>query len=350
MYPAIAIADAVRARRPDAIIQFAGSREKLEFTAVPKAGYPIHPITVQGLQRKLTKDNLVLPFKVAKGLHDSLSLVREFNPDVVVGTGGYVALPVLLAARYLVKPVLIQEQNAFMGLTNRVASKFAASIHLAFEEATPKRRRNRVRMSGNPVRKGLAQAEQADGKAFYNLEKARNILFVFGGSMGSQALNAAVSKQLKSLLDIEGLGIIWQTGSRYFERYSSSVASHPRLNLVKYIDRMDLAYAAADIALCRSGASTCSELMMTGTPSILVPSPNVTEDHQTKNARSMEKQGASILVPESEIEQGMAERVKALLASEATLSKMSACALKLARPEAADDIALDVLHLAGAMA
>ena len=152
MYPAIAIADAIRKTRPDSVIAFAGSPDKIEFRVVPAAGYPIHPITVQGLQRKLTAQNLLMPFLVAKGLKESSELIQEFDPDVVVGTGGFVAMPVLLAARYLLRPTVIQEQNAFMGLTNRVASRFARSIHIAFEEARPKRTSAQVYLSGNPVR------------------------------------------------------------------------------------------------------------------------------------------------------------------------------------------------------
>jgi len=346
VYPAISIADAIMKKRADAVVSFAGSPDKIEWKAVPGAGYPIHPITVQGLQRKLTAQNLVMPFKVIKGLRESVSLIQQFDADVVVGTGGYVALPVLLAARYLVRPILIQEQNAFMGLTNRVASKFASSIHLAFDEATPSKSKARVSLSGNPVRSNLADADPDEGRAFYEMEGVDHVLFVFGGSMGSQALNEAMAEALNKLLSIDGLGIIWQTGTRYFERFQQAIPTHRRLKMLKYIDRMDLAYAATDLALCRSGASTCSELMITGTPSILVPSPNVAEDHQTKNARSMEKQDASQVLPESALRADLVQRVKSLLDDPKRIERMSRAASRLARPNAADEIAEDTLNLA----
>ena len=345
-YPAIAIADAIRQLNPNAVLQFAGSPDKIEFRIVPEAGYPIHPITVQGLERKLTAKNLAMPLKVAQGLRESTALIREFDADVVVGTGGFVALPVLLAARYLVRPVVIQEQNAFMGLTNRVASLFADSIHLAFEEAKPKGKRATIHMSGNPVRSELANADKAAGLAHFNLAQTNKVLLIFGGSGGSLALNEAVSKEIGRLLNEEGLGIIWQTGDRYFERYNAVVQKHPRLNLLKYIDRMDLALACADLAVCRSGASTCAELMLTGTPSIMVPSPNVAEDHQTKNAESIAKNGACEVLKESLLSSELFSRTQSMLGDPSRLATMHSKALTLARPKAAKMIAQDVLNIA----
>jgi UDP-N-acetylglucosamine--N-acetylmuramyl-(pentapeptide) pyrophosphoryl-undecaprenol N-acetylglucosamine transferase len=345
-YPAIAIADAIRQKRPNAAISFAGSRDKIEWRIVPLAGYPISPITVQGLQRKITAQNLLMPFRVAKGLRESIQLIQQFDADVVVGTGGFVALPILLAARYLVRPIVIQEQNAFMGLTNRLASRFADSIHLAFEEARPKRVKGSVHMNGNPVRADLGNASKSEGRTFFDLDRADKIILVFGGSLGSLALNEAMATLVSGLLAISGLGVIWQTGDRYFDRYSESVQKHPRLKMHKYIDRMDLAQAAADLAVCRSGASTCAELMLTGTPSIMVPSPNVAEDHQTKNARSIEKQGACEVLPEDQLMAELLDRVKNLIETTGRLSAMSQKALQLARPHAADRIAEDVLMIA----
>ncbi len=346
VYPAIAIADAIRKTRPDSVIAFAGSPDKIEFRVVPAAGYPIHPITVQGLQRKLTAQNLLMPFRVAKGLKESSELIQEFDPDVVVGTGGFVAMPVLLAARYLLRPTVIQEQNAFMGLTNRVASRFARSIHIAFEEARPKRTRAQVYLSGNPVRSEMAGANKEEGRAYYQMERADKVLLVFGGSLGSLAMNEAMNTLVGSLLAIPGLGVIWQTGERYFDRYMESVAPHPRLKMLKYIDRMDLALAAADLAVCRSGASTCAEIMLTRKPSIMVPSPNVAEDHQTKNALSIERQGGCVLLPESEMKDGLVNAVSTLIASDSKLQAMAKSAGALAKPEAANEIAFDVVRIA----
>lgn len=346
VYPAIAIANAIMKRRPDTVISFAGSPDRIEWRLVPEAGYAIHPITVQGLQRKLSLRNLMLPLKVVRGIKESSDLIKQFDADVVVGTGGYVALPLLVAARYLVRPTLIQEQNAFMGLTNRIACRFADRVHLAFEEARPKGGRDNIRVTGNPVRSELTLPDRDEGRAHFGLSHTKQVLFVFGGSLGSQAINEAMAEQLTGLLAHDGLGIIWQTGAHYFDRYEQAIHSHPRIKLCKYIDRMDMAYAAADLTVCRSGALTCSELMLTGNPSILIPSPNVAEDHQTKNAKSLERGGAAILIAERDMRQDLLQRIRALLQSENRLNEMAVAARGMSRPDAAERIADDVLFLA----
>jgi len=352
VYPAIAIADAVRKQRPGAEIAFAGSRDRMEWQAVPRAGYPIHEVTVQGLERRLSARNLKLPFTLAKGLGQAWSLVRHFDADVVVGTGGYVALPVLLAARGQHVPVLIQEQNAHIGLTNRIASRFAARIHVAFEEALSQFPSSTATLSGNPVRPGLADGERSAALETFGLPAdVRQVLLVFGGSLGSLALNNAMEQAVNALLARPDLGIIWQTGPRYHERVVSGLGDASerngmRLSVRPYLDDMAAAYAAADLVLCRSGALTCSELLLTGTPSLLVPSPNVTEDHQTVNARSMIAAGAAEMMPEADLGPKLAERLMAMLDNKVGLARMGKAALAAARPSAADDIATDVVRLA----
>ncbi len=347
VYPAIAIADAVRALAPGTVIAFAGTREKMEWAAVPKAGYPIHPITVSALHRSLTPRNVLFPFKLARGLYDSYRLVKGFDADVVVGTGGFVTGPVLLTASLLGTPVVIQEQNAFAGLTNRLLARRASEIHVAFEEASGAFPGARTLVSGNPTREALRHATREEGRAFYDVPADARMLLVFGGSLGSQKLNEALLASIDALLEDEALHVVWQSGSRYFARMQEAAPRHPRLHLLEYIERMDLAYAAADLVLCRSGAITCSELMVTGTPAILVPSPNVAEDHQTHNARSMEKAGAARLLPEPELTARLVADVRALMADDTARRAMAAAALQLARPDAAHTIARRVLALAG---
>ena len=348
VYPAIAIADAVRKQRPGAEIAFAGSRDRMEWQAVPRAGYPIHEVTVQGLERRLSARNLKLPFTLAKGLGQAWSLVRHFDADVVVGTGGYVALPVLLAARGQHVPVLIQEQNAHIGLTNRIASRFAARIHVAFEEALSQFPSSTAVLSGNPVRPGLADGDRRAALESFGLPAdVRQVLLVFGGSLGSLALNNAMEGAVHDLLARPDLGIVWQTGPRYHERVVSALGDRSsRLQVRPYLDDMAAAYAAADLVLCRSGALTCSELLLTGTPSLLVPSPNVTEDHQTVNARSMIAAGAAEMMPEADLGPKLAERLVTMLDNKAGLARMGKEALAASRPSAADDIASDVVQLA----
>ena len=346
VYPAIAIADAITALEPDAAIIFAGTRTRMEWDAVPKAGYTIFPISVTALYRELSLRTVTFPFKLARGLVESWSLVDDFDADVAVGTGGFVAGPVLLTASVRGRPIVIQEQNAYAGLTNRMLGKRASRIHLAFPEAERYFPGERTVLTGNPVRKELAAARRGDGAEFYDVPADAKVLLVFGGSLGSASINAAVEKHLLELLDPEDRVLIWQTGKGYYDDIRSRVSDHPRLRLLKYLDRMDLAYAVTDLAVCRAGAITCSELMLTGTPALLVPSPNVAEDHQTKNARSMTNAQAAELLVEENLEDRLVARVNDLMMDDGKRSAMETNAKKMARPDAATDIARDVLELA----
>jgi UDP-N-acetylglucosamine--N-acetylmuramyl-(pentapeptide) pyrophosphoryl-undecaprenol N-acetylglucosamine transferase len=347
VYPAIAIADAIKDLEPGASIEFAGTRERMEWQAVPKAGYAIHPITVSGFQRSLSPRNLLFPLRLARGFLQSIMLVNSFKPDVVVGTGGYVSGPVLLAANLLRKPIVIQEQNAYAGMTNKVVGRVARSIHIAFPEAKEYFDATYCKLSGNPTRKELTEARRDEARTHLGIPDGARLLFVFGGSLGSGAINDAMEKALDDLLDREDLYIYWQSGERYYEDLSARVKSHDRLQLVKYVDRMDTAYAAADLALCRAGAITCSELLVTETPAVLVPSPNVAEDHQTKNAMSLRSGGAAELLPESELNDRLVSIVNELLDDRERLELMKQAARGLAKPDAAMNIARDVLSIAG---
>jgi UDP-N-acetylglucosamine--N-acetylmuramyl-(pentapeptide) pyrophosphoryl-undecaprenol N-acetylglucosamine transferase len=346
VYPAIAIADAVRAQEPGAVIAFAGTQDHVEWEVVPRAGYAIHPVTVSGFHRGQLARNLGFPAKLFKGLGQSWQLVSGFDPDVAVGTGGYVSGPVLLAASLRGRPIVLQEQNAFAGVTNRLLARRAARIHIAFLEAARSFPAERCVLSGNPTRRELREADRLEARRFFEVPLPAHLLFVFGGSLGSQALNEAMEQHLAALLADETIYVIWQTGARYYERLQARVPDHPHLRLLKYVDRMDLAYAAVDLALCRAGAITCSELMVTGTPALLVPSPNVAEDHQTKNAQSMETAGAAVLLPEQDLPHRFLEQTRALLQDAPRRHQMAEMARGLARPEAAEHVARDVLALA----
>ena len=264
VYPAIAIADAIRALVPEAALAFAGTQDHLEWDAMPKAGYAIHPITVSGFHRKQPWRNLSFPFKLIKGLAQSWQLIGDFDADVAVGTGGYVSGPVLMAASLRGRPVVVQEQNAYAGVTNRLLAKRAAQIHIAFSEAKQAFPPEKCRLSGNPTRAELRHADRAVARAAFEAPGEASLLLVLGGSLGSLALNTAMETHLASLLADDNVYVVWQTGRIYYERLRARVPQHPRLRLLQYIDRMDLAYAAADVALCRAGAITCSELMHSG--------------------------------------------------------------------------------------
>ena len=349
VYPAIAIADAITTLQPEARVVFAGTEDRLEARAVPAAGYALHPISAQGVQRALTAKNLMTPVRMLKGLMQSWRLVGGIRPDVAVGTGGYVAGPVLLAAWLRGRPLLIQEQNAYAGVTNRLLSHLAERIHLAFPEAKEWVPEDRAVVSGNPTRRSLREADPGEARAALGLPPDVPVLLVMGGSLGSAALNEVVETNLDALLSRQPSGdvhVVWQAGTRYHEAIEARVEDHPQLRLVEYIDRMDHVYAAADLVVCRAGALTCSELMVTGTPAVLVPSPNVVADHQTKNARSMERAGAARFLPEDDLQAHFVEVVYDLLDDPSARTEMAAAGTAEARPGAAETIARDVLALA----
>ncbi|PSQ86910.1 MAG: undecaprenyldiphospho-muramoylpentapeptide beta-N-acetylglucosaminyltransferase [Bacteroidetes bacterium QS_3_64_15] len=349
VYPAIAIADAVQRLRPTAQIVFAGTQDRLEARAVPEAGYALHPITAQGLQRQATASNLLMPIRMAQGFLQSWRLVGAIEPDVAVGTGGYVAAPVLLAAWLRGRPLLVQEQNAYAGLTNRALSRLASRIHLAFPEAQDWVPAQRAVVSGNPTRRALRETDpksRRDTRATFDLPADARVVLVMGGSLGSAAINDAVEHNLEALLRADDVHVVWQTGERYHDAIVNEVDETPRLRIVEYIDQMGAAYAAADLVVCRAGALTCSELMVKGTPAVLVPSPNVTADHQMKNARSLEQAGAAVLLPEPELDERLDAVVPDLLGDPERLNQMADAAWERARPDAAETIARDVLTLA----
>ncbi len=353
VYPAIAIADAVRAERADASIAFAGTRDRMEWTAVPKAGYEIHPIAAAGIRRGFSAEavarNLRLPFTLTRGLADALTLVGGFDPDVVVGTGGYVTGPVGLAAYLRRRPLAILELDAHGGVANRALARFARVVFVAFEAAKAAFPARKVEVAGNPVRAELATANRAEALAHFGIPAEPNprVLLVMGGSLGAGPLNTMTREGLGALLADPNHYVVWQTGARFFDAVKAEVPEHPRLRLLPYLDRMDLAYAAADLAVCRSGAITCAELAVTHTPAVLVPSPNVVADHQTKNARALADAGAALLLPESESDGAVERVVLPLLADTPRRLNMEEAARRIARPDASRTIATRVLRLAG---
>ena len=345
VYPAIAIADALVKKVPDAAIAFAGTRQKIEWRAVPKAGYPIHPITIQGFHRGNMSRNVTFPFKLIAGLTQSWSLVGAFDPDVVVGTGGYVSGPVLYAAHKRKRPVVIQEQNALPGITNKLLGKFAHTVHIAFEDAKNHFGSARCILSGNPTRNALQHPDIEAARDHFSIPESASTVFMFGGSLGSAALNRAMESMIQSLLENEQRYVIWQTGAIYYDALSKRIPEHPRLRLLKYIERMDYAYAIANLVLARAGAITCSELTVTGKPSVLVPSPNVAEDHQTKNAQSLEREGAAICLAEKEMNASLYQTLVDTLQDTHRLQRMREAARRLARPDAADAIAQSIVDM-----
>jgi len=344
VYPAIAIADALKAQGSDMDIQFVGTKNHMEWTSVPKAGYEISPIWISGLQRRLTPKNVLFPIKLLTALVQSYWLLRSFRPSIVISCGGYVAGPVGWVAAKLGIPIMIQEQNSYPGVTNRMLARYARRIFTAFPDAQDYFPEDRVRMVGNPTRNKLRQANAQTAREYFRFTEDRPVLLVLGGSLGAKSINQAMRHSLDTLHDIVGLQIIWQCGKRYIDDLEKDidVEDYPRLRLHAYLDDMPAAYAAADLAVSRAGASSCSELMITGTPSVLVPSPHVAGDHQTMNARSMQEQGASEILEDDSLQDTLSELVTRLLADHEQLRRMNDAALAMAKPMAAQDIAEEI--------
>lgn len=348
VYPAISIADAVCEVSPQSDVLFVGTRDRMEWQAVPDAGYTIKSVWISGFHRRLTAQNLLFPLKLIISLIQSRSILKRFMPDVVVSCGGFAAGPIGWVAAKMSIPIVIQEQNSFPGVTNRLLSKHADQIFTAFEAAAEFLPKEKIRLTGTPVRSGMDVEHKTEALNHFNFSKDKPVLLILGGSGGALALNNAMEHALNTLHNEMDIQIIWQCGDKYYEGVSSEIdeADYPNLKLLGYIDNMPAAYGAADLVLTRAGAGTCSELMMIGKPSILVPSPNVAGDHQTKNAKSMAQNGASVLIDESELKETIAEEIKRIILDETILNQMSKAALSLAKPNAANEIAETLFEIA----
>lgn len=348
VYPAIAIADALRKEHSDCKILFVGTKDHMEWNAVPKAGYEIANVWISGFHRRFTLKNLMFPVKLMTALVQSLNILRSFKPQVVVSCGGYVAGPVGWVAGRKGIPVVIQEQNGFPGVTNRLLAKFAEKIFTAFKEADVFFPKGKTVITGNPTRGTLNKVEKEVGLQAFGFESSKRVLLVMGGSGGAKTINEAIRQNLEILHDHAGLQIIWQCGARYYNQLVTEIDTerYKNLRLMAFIDNMPEAYAAADLVISRAGASSCSEFMLTGKPSVLIPSPNVAGDHQTQNAKAMANAGASELLPDANAVADLPEVVTRLISDTTKLEKMAVSARALAKPEAARYIAGEILNIA----
>lgn len=347
IFPAIAIANAIKKIDTSAALLFIGAAGRMEMEKVPKAGYQIKGLPIAGLQRSLSVQNLFLPFKVINSLMKAYSLIRSYSPDVVVGVGGYASGPVLFAASLMGIPTLIQEQNSFAGITNKILGKRAKRICVAYEGMEHFFSSEKVVLTGNPVRKDILHLEgkRVEGLQFFGLQPHRKTILVIGGSLGARTINESIHSRLEDLVKAD-LQIIWQTGKRYYETNLSAAKQSTELIKVKeFIDRMDLAYAAADVVISRAGALSIAELCICKKPSVLVPSPNVAEDHQTKNAVALVAKEAALMVKDSNAMEQLIPVVLELINNEPLQQKLAENIARLAKPNADDDIAKMVIGL-----
>ena len=344
IYPAIAIANELKNKFPNAEFLFVGAKDKMEMQKVPQAGYEIKGLWIAGLQRKLTLKNALFPFKLLSSLWKSWTILRKFKPDVVIGTGGFASGAVLKVTNFLKIPTVVQEQNSYPGITNKLLAKKASSICVAYENLERFFPKDKIKLTGNPVRQDLIDVEskRLEAIAHYNLDDSKKTVLILGGSLGARRINQLISKELDFFLE-NNIQVIWQCGKLYHEQYQSQ--STANVQVVSFIDRMDLVYAAADFVISRSGASSVSELCIIGKPTIFIPSPNVAEDHQTKNAKAICDKNGAILIRESELDTSFERIFEDLISNEEKQKTLSQNIKKLAKPNATKDIVEEIVKL-----
>lgn len=350
IFPAIAIANALKSISTNCEILFVGAEGRMEMEKVPAAGYKIVGLNISGIKRGSILKNFALPFKVLSSVRKAMKLITDFKPDAVVGVGGYASGPLLYAAKLKGIPYLIQEQNSYAGITNKLLGKGAAKICVAFDGMEAFFPAEKILKTGNPVRKNIVEIEGKHhaGAELLKLDPLKKTILVTGGSLGAGTLNKSIEKHLPEII-AQDVQVIWQTGKFYYngiiERLGA--AYHPNICILEFLNKMDLAYAAADVIISRAGAGTIAELCLIQKPVILVPSPNVAEDHQTKNALALVKKDAAILVNDRSAEDTLVAEALKLLKDGTRCEILSENIGKMALPEADTIIAEEVLKLTG---
>jgi UDP-N-acetylglucosamine--N-acetylmuramyl-(pentapeptide) pyrophosphoryl-undecaprenol N-acetylglucosamine transferase len=348
IYPAVSIANTLKQRLPNVEILFVGAIGRMEMEKVPAAGYEIVGLPIAGLQRKLSLKNLALPFKFLKSINAAKKIIKDFAPDVVVGVGGYASAPTLKAAGRLKIPTLIQEQNSYAGLTNKMLAKRAKKICVAYNGMERFFPAEKIVHTGNPVRQDLLNVQSLRDEAFhfFNLDKSKKTLLVVGGSLGARTLNTVICKEINRINN-NNIQLIWQTGKNYFKDAQSQIdyASVNNTKVYEFIYRMDLAFAAADVIVSRAGAGTISELCIVAKPCVLVPSPNVSEDHQAKNAMALVNENAAVKISDEDAQNDLIDTVLQIFQDEKRMEELGNNIAKLALPNAAEQIVDEILKL-----
>jgi len=347
LFPAIAVAEQIRDVSPDADILFVGTKDKIEGRVVPKLGFKFKSIWIEGFSRKITVDNLLFPLKLFVSLIQSLIINISFRPNVAIGSGGYVAGPVIWAASVMGAKVILLEQNSYPGVTTRLLERFADEVHLSFVTSKKYLRREKIHhLTGNPVRKNLGRMEKTKALEKFELSGEKKTLLVIGGSLGAKSINEVMSESLE-MLEENDIQVIWQTGKNYYEQFKNM--SSDKVKVYDFIEDMNSAYSACDLLLARAGATTIAELLNLGIPAILVPSPNVAENHQYYNAKSLSNNEAAILIEDKSLKNELVQKVLEILNSEKKRSELRNKALQLAKPDAAQIIAQSAIKFAEAI-
>ncbi|MCD8412307.1 undecaprenyldiphospho-muramoylpentapeptide beta-N-acetylglucosaminyltransferase [Tenacibaculum finnmarkense] len=337
IYPAIAIANEIKERYPSAKILFVGASDKMEMQKVPEAGYEIKGLWISGIQRKITFKNLLFPVKLVHSLWKAQVIIKKFKPDIAIGTGGFASGPTLMVAGKKNIPTLVQEQNSYPGITNKLLSKKAHKICVAYDGLERFFSKDKIIKTGNPVRQDLLNITEktSEGKTFFKLDKTKKTILILGGSLGARKINELIEANL-DFFKAQNVQLIWQCGKLYIDDYKR-YNNLENVQVHTFLNKMDLAYAAADFIISRAGASSVSELCIVGKPTVFIPSPNVAEDHQTKNAKAIVDKNGAILVVEKELTE-FSKVLEILLKDTKKQADLSENMKKLALPKATKDI------------
>ncbi|MBL3656560.1 undecaprenyldiphospho-muramoylpentapeptide beta-N-acetylglucosaminyltransferase [Fulvivirga sediminis] len=348
IYPAIAVANEIKHRYADAEILFVGAEGKMEMTKVPEAGYEIKGLWISGLQRRLTIDNLLFPVKLISSYMKAQKLVKQFKPDAVIGFGGYASGPTMLAATAKGIPAMVQEQNSHAGITNKRLGDKAKKVCVAYDKMEKYFPEEKIVFTGNPVRRDILKVNEKRDEALkhFNFSSSKKTILVLGGSLGARTINNSIIDQLQKVLDAD-VQLIWQTGKFYYTEMKGKAERFDLtdIRVMEFIKEMDLAYAAADLILSRAGALSISELCLVGKPVVLIPSPNVAEDHQTKNAMALVQIDAAIMIKDSEAKEKLIPEALKLLNDKERQTALGANIKNMGRPNAANDIVNELISI-----
>ena len=341
IFPAIAIAQEIQHRYPTAEILFVGAKDRMEMQKVPQAGFKIEGLWISGIQRKLTLSNLMFPFKLMSSLLKARKIIRNFKPDIAIGTGGFASGPLLKSATQKGIPSLIQEQNSYAGITNKWVAQKVNSICVAYPNMERYFPKEKIVFTGNPIRRDVLQlsGNASKAKTNFGFNTNQKVLLIIGGSLGAKRINELISAKLK-FFKAQNIQVLWQTGKFYYETYKNLNGEGVRV--LEFIQEMNQAYTAADFIISRAGAGSVSELCVVGKPVIFIPSPNVAEDHQTKNANSIVAENAAISIAEQDLEEAFQNTFLKLLQDENRQKELSTNIKKLAKPEATTNIVNEV--------
>ncbi|MBB79026.1 MAG: undecaprenyldiphospho-muramoylpentapeptide beta-N-acetylglucosaminyltransferase [Crocinitomicaceae bacterium] len=346
VFPAIAIADEIKKRNNNVKILFIGAEGKLEMEKVPAAGYNIEGLKIIGFKRKISFSHILLPFKIFQSLIKARKIIKKFKPQIVIGVGGYASGPTILAATISKIPSIIQEQNSFPGKTNKILSKKTNKICVAYEGLESFFPKQKIIITGNPTRKNMVDiiGKKTDGYKFYDFDSTKKTILIIGGSLGAKTLNESVINKLEELKD-SGVQVLWQCGKLYYKELNKKlkIETLKNIKMVQFINRMDLAYSIADVVISRAGAIAVSELCLVKKATILVPSPNVSEDHQTKNAMALVKNKAAILIKDTIARKILINRALELLDNKKESEELQNNISKMGRPNATSDI-VDIIE------